>query len=1397
MSNRFTEVFDNLIIPEDYIRELLQKTEVVRITASMQRGSLTVFVKCDDELPGVAISRAEDAVLKAVFPGKHVRVTVENVSEYAERQRIFSGSLRRSDSGADTKSEKTSRPAFSNPPQKKNEAQKPEPKPGQKSFKTAFNKWTPKTNKKSDNPDVIYGYDFSGEPIAVKNLEEGMGDVIVTGFTFNLDEPRKTKNDKLIFKFNLTDNTDSIACRLLNVDSELLDTMNAALKPGKCISISGALESPNMYEKEIYIRVKNIKKADISFEKRTDNAEEKRTELHLHTKMSDMDGLGDVSDYIKMAEAWGWESLAITDRGSVQAFPEASHSLSKDSKLKLIYGYEGDMVDDLKKSVVRPCGQLLSGKYVVFDIETTGLSPLVNKIIEFGAVKIENGVITDRFSKFVDPEEPIPYKITELTSITDDDVRGQGNIDKILPEFMDFCEDAVIVAHNAGFDTGFVGHFAKERGYEYDPTIIDTVGLSMLILTNLKRFKLDTVARELGVSLENHHRAVDDAEATAGIFLRLCDRLKDMGINDLDALCTYEDENADMIIKKRHPSHVTILIKSDLGRTNLYRLVSAAHIDYFHTVARIPKSLLSKLRNGLLIGSGCINGELYDELLRGASDEDAMEIADFYDFLEVQPPENYMYLTEDEKSTVRSREDIQAINKRIIEIGKKLGKPVVATGDVHFKEPGDAIFRNVIKYNHKATKYVKDKALAPLYLRTTDEMLEAFSDLDRQTAYEIVIKNPKLISNMCERISPVRPDKCPPVIPNSDQDLRDICNKKAMEMYGEDLPEEVSVRLNKELDSIISNGYSVMYIIAQKLVKDSNDHGYLVGSRGSVGSSLVATMAGISEVNPLPPHYYCPKCHYNDFKSEEVKSFAGMAGCDMPDKVCPICGAPLIKDGYDIPFETFLGFKGDKEPDIDLNFSGDYQSKAHAYTEVIFGKGQTFKAGTVGTVKDKTAYGYVLKYNEENDIRMRRAEVERIANGCTGVRRTTGQHPGGIVVLPHGEEINSFTPIQHPANDMDNPITTHFEYHSIDHNLLKLDILGKDDPTMVRMLFDLTGLDPMDIPIGVPEVMSLFQNTEALGISPDDIGGTKCGTLGIPEFGTDFAIQMLLDAKPKYVSDLVRIAGLAHGTDVWVGNAQKLINEGKCTIQTAICTRDDIMIYLIQKGLDPGDAFSIMELVRKGKFPKNPKHSDYCKLMTEHGVPDWYIWSCDTIKYMFPKAHAAAYVVMSSRIAYYKIHYPLEYYAAYYTVKADGFDYEKMCVNLEKLRYNLKKHREYMTTQFDASANDKALLRDMRIVEEMLARGFEFAPIDIYKAKAKKYIITEDRKIMPSLNSIAGLGEKAAEAIENAAKDGPFISMEDFLQRTKVNKTSADLMKQLGLLGTIPETNQLSIFDFA
>ena len=800
----------------------------------------------------------------------------------------------------------------------------------------------------------------------------------------------------------------------------------------------------------------------------------------------------------------------------------------------------------------------------------------------------------------------------------------------------------------------------------------------------------------------------------------------------------------------------------------------------------MPKSEINRNREGLILGSACEAGELYQALLRGASDAAIARLVNFYDYLEIQPLGNNAFMLKDEKSTVKTWDDLIAINKKIVELGEKFGKPVCATCDVHFLDPEDEIYRRIIM----AGQGFKDSdEQAPLYLRTTEEMLKEFEYLGPNKAYEVVVTNTRKIAARCQKISPVRPDKCPPVIPDSDKTLRKICYDRAHEIYGEELPEIVVARLERELNSIISNGFAVMYIIAQKLVWKSNEDGYLVGSRGSVGSSFVATMAGITEVNPLSPHYICPNCHYYDFDSEEVKKFGGMAGCDMPDKLCPVCGRPLKKEGFDIPFETFLGFKGNKEPDIDLNFSGEYQSKAHDYTEVIFGKGQTFRAGTIGTLADKTAYGYVKNYFEEHGVRKRNCEINRIVQGCVGVRRTTGQHPGGIIVLPLGEEIYSFTPVQHPANDMTtSTITTHFDYHSIDHNLLKLDILGHDDPTMIRMLQDLTGLDPVkDIPLDSPEVMSLFQDTSALGIQPEDIGGCKLGALGVPEFGTDFAMQMLIDTKPKYFSDLVRIAGLAHGTDVWLGNAQTLILEGKATIQTAICTRDDIMIYLIQMGLDQELSFTIMESVRKGKGLK----PEWEEEMKAHGVPDWYIGSCKKIKYMFPKAHAAAYVMMAWRIAYCKVFYPLAYYAAFFSIRASGFSYELMCQGRERLEYHLEDYKKRSDT---LTQKEQATLRDMRIVQEMYARGYEFMPIDIYQAKARHFQII-DGKLMPSLSSIDGLGEKAAEAIVDAVMDGPFLSKEDFRSRTKVSKTICDLMADLGLLGDLPESNQLSLFD--
>ncbi len=888
------------------------------------------------------------------------------------------------------------------------------------------------------------------------------------------------------------------------------------------------------------------------------------------------------------------------------------------------------------------------------------------------------------------------------------------------------------------------------------------------MLPELGKFKLDNVAKALNVSLEHHHRAVDDAECTAEIFIKLNMRLKEQGINDLDALWEFGRNSVD-IIKKSMSYHVIILAKNEIGRINLYRLVSLSHLKYFHRNQRIPKSLLEQYREGLIIGSACEAGELYRAIVDEKSEAEISDIASFYDYLEIQPLGNNEYMIEDpHHENVNSWEDLININKKIIALGEKLGKPVVATCDVHFLDPEDEVYRRIIMAG-KGFKDADDQA--PLYLRTTEEMLKEFDYLPYDKAYEIVVTNTELIADMVDDIEPVRSDKCPPVIENSDQILRDICYSKAHEMYGDDLPEQVSARLERELNSIISNGFAVMYIIAQKLVWKSMEDGYLVGSRGSVGSSFVATMAGITEVNPLPPHYLCPKCHYVDFDSDEVKAYAGRAGCDMPDKLCPNCNEPLNKEGFDIPFETFL-----------------------KYTEVIFGDGQTFRAGTIGTLADKTAYGYVKNYYEERGIRKRSCEINRITMGCTGIHRTTGQHPGGIIVLPVGDEIYSFTPIQHPANDMNTDIvTTHFDYHSIDHNLLKLDILGHDDPTMIRMLQDLTDTDPQKVPLDDKDVMSLFQNTSALKIEPADIGGTQLGTLGIPEFGTDFAMQMVIDAKPQAFSDLVRISGLSHGTDVWLGNAQTLIEEGKATISTCICTRDDIMTYLIGMGLEPEESFKIMENVRKGKIAggKCDKWDAWKDDMIKHDVPDWYIWSCEKIKYMFPKAHAAAYVMMAWRIAYYKVNYPLAYYAAFFSIRASGFSYEKMCLGREVLEGYLA---DYKKREDSRSKKEQDELRDMRLVQEMYARGYEFMPIDMFRAKAHKCQVI-DGKIMPHLGSIEGLGDKAADAIVDACKDGPFISKDDFRERTRVSSTVVEKLTELKILDRLPESNQLSLFD--
>lgn len=1239
--------------------------------------------------------------------------------------------------------------------------------------------------RKSDNPDVIYGRDFEEEELTpIDQIIGEIGEVVIRGKIIHYDS-REIRGEKTIIMFDISDFSDTITVKLF-MKNENLPDIDGKLAEGAFVKLKG-ITGIDKFDHELTIAsVVGIKKIPDFTTARMDVSPVKRVELHCHTKMSEMDGVSEAKDIIKRAKAWGHPALAITDHGVVQAFTEANHAVSKDDPFKIIYGVEGYLVDDSKQIVTNPAGQGLDETYVVFDLETTGFSPVKNRIIEIGAVKIENGEVTDRFSEFVNPETPIPFRIENLTGINDSMVIGAKTVEEVLPRFLDFCGDAVMVAHNAGFDMSFVHKNAEDLGIDREFTVVDTVGLSRFLLPDISKYKLDNVAKALKIPLLNHHRAVDDAECTARIFQKLLVKLEEQDINCLDKINEAGGASRNTI-RKMPTYHIIILAKNETGRVNLYRLISESHLDYYHLRPRIPKSRLAHYREGLIIGSACEAGELFRAVLDGKPQEEIARIVSFYDYLEIQPTGNNAFLIRDSREDIRTVEDLQDLNRRVVKLGEEFKKPVVATCDVHFLDPEDEVYRRIIM----AGKGFKDAdEQAPLYLRTTDEMLAEFQYLGSEKAEEVVITNTNLIADMVDKITPVRPDKCPPVIPNSDRDLRDICYKKAHELYGEELPVQVSERLEKELHSIITNGFAVMYIIAQKLVWKSVEDGYLVGSRGSVGSSFVAYMAGITEVNSLAPHYYCSECHYYDFESEEVKAYTGMSGCDMPDKICPKCGAKLEKDGFDIPFETFLGFNGDKEPDIDLNFSGDYQSKAHKYTEVIFGAGHTYRAGTVGTLADKTAYGYVKNYYEERGTSKRPCEINRIVQGCTGVKRTSGQHPGGIIVLPHGEEINSFTPVQHPANDMTtNIVTTHFDYHSIDHNLLKLDILGHDDPTMIRRLQDLTERDPTTIPLDDKQVMSLFQGTEALGITPKDIGGTLLGTLGIPEFGTDFAIQMLVDAKPKSFSDLIRIAGLAHGTDVWLGNAQTLIQEGKATISTAICTRDDIMTYLIQMGVESSLSFTIMESVRKGKGLK-PEMEE---AMEKQGVPEWYIWSCKKIKYMFPKAHAAAYVMMAWRIAYCKINYPLAYYAAYFSIRASAFSYELMCQGREKLEYYLEDYRKRMDT---LSNKEIDCIKDMRIVQEMYARGYEFIPIDLKLVDAKYFQIM-DGKIMPSLSSIDGLGEKAADAVVEESHKGTFLSKDDFRQRTKVSKNISDLMDSLNLLGEIPESNQLSLFDFA
>ncbi|MBP3873857.1 MAG: PolC-type DNA polymerase III [Lachnospiraceae bacterium] len=1244
----------------------------------------------------------------------------------------------------------------------------------------------------SRNPDVVYGRDFQEEAVSISSITDAIGTVVIRGQVMSLetrDIHTRTGRDLTIVLMSVSDFTDTISVKLF-IDTDKSKELLSGVRAGMFLKIKGSA-AIDRFDSDLAIgSVSGMKKIADFRPHRMDDEPVKRVELHCHTKMSKMDAVSDVKEIVKTAVDWGHSAIAITDHGGVQALPDAWHAVPGDSDFKVIYGCEAYLVDDEVRAVVNgKSGQSFTDAFVVFDLETTGFSPVSDRIIEIGAVRIEDGEITGRFSEFVNPKRPIPFRIEQLTSINDSMVMDAGTIEEILPRFLEFCGGAVMVGHNVTFDISFIEENCERLGIPHDFTTADTMTLARNLLPNLSRFKLDQVAKALGVSLDHHHRAVDDAECTAGIFLKFMSMLRDRGLEFIDEINTACAPTREQI-RHLHYYHIILLAQNETGRVNLYRCVSESHLNYmFGGRPLLPRSFLSEHREGLIIGSACEAGELFQAIERGATPRELKKLVDYYDYLEIQPLGNNEFLTVPKydkngnlKNEPKSIEDLKNYNRRIVQLGEQYSKPVVATCDVHFLNPEDAIYREILMAD-----FDDGEKQPPLYLRTTREMLDEFEYLGEEKAREVVITNTNLIADRIERFSPVRPDKCPPVIPDSDETLTRLCYDKAHEIYGEVLPDVVEQRLKRELNSIISNGFAVMYIIAQKLVWKSVADGYLVGSRGSVGSSFVANMAGITEVNSLHPHYLCPECHFVDFDSEQVRKFDGMAGCDMPDRMCPKCGTRLLKLGFDIPFETFLGFKGNKEPDIDLNFSGEYQSKAHKYTEVIFGAGQTYRAGTVTGVAEKTAYGYVKKYFEQKGEHRRRAEIERLSKGITDVRKSTGQHPGGIIVLPYGEDINSFTPVQHPPTD-ENTITTHFDYHKIDHNLLKLDILGHDDPTMIRMLEDLTGVSATDVPLDDKGVMSLFQDTHALGISPEDIGGCPLGSLGIPEFGTDFAIQMLVDTKPKYFSDLVRIAGLAHGTDVWLGNAQDLILSGTCTISTAICTRDDIMIYLIGKGMDPELSFSIMEKVRKGKGLTKEWEEE----MRAHDVPEWYITSCKKIKYMFPKAHAAAYVMMAWRIAWFKINEPLAYYAAYFSIRSPGFDYELMCMGPEALKRHMEEYESKDASLIQPKEQEQ--YKAMKVVREMYARGYEFMKIDLDRCRATKMCIVEG-KIMPCLNKIDGLGDNVAAAITDAVKDGPFLSLDNFRERTGCPKTIVEKLVKFRILEGLPESNQLSIFD--